>query len=200
MAGYKETIPATSDTREETLKGARDIAPLALGVSIYGLAFGLLAAQAGMNALEVGLMGSLVMAGSSQIIAVERLMAGAGAVAAIVAGLALNLRLVLVTASIRDIYANRPLWQTVLGAHLTTDENWALMLARRAREGEGGYWYLLGAGLVLVAVWTVSTVLGVLFAAAIPEPRALGMESLSPPPSSPSLARCGAARPTLVRG
>ncbi len=176
MTIQEETTFVTSEPRAEALRGARDIAPLALGVSVYGLAFGLLAAQAGMNSLEVGLMSSLVFAGSSQIIAVERLMAGAGAVAAIVAGLALNLRLVLVTASIRDVYANRPLWQTVLGAHLTTDENWALMLARRAREGEGGYWYLLGAGLVLMAVWCGSTVLGVVFAAAIPEPRALGMD------------------------
>jgi predicted branched-subunit amino acid permease len=78
-------------------------------------------------------MGGLVFAGSSQIIAVERMSAGAGAAAAIIAGLALNLRLILITASIRDIYRGLPWWRVVLGAHFASDENWALLLARRAR-------------------------------------------------------------------
>ena|SRR5271166_128629 len=42
------------------LAGARDIAPLALGVAVYGLAFGLLAAQAGFSPLEIGVMGVIV--------------------------------------------------------------------------------------------------------------------------------------------
>jgi 4-azaleucine resistance transporter AzlC len=156
--------------------GARDISPLAAGVAIYGLAFGLLAAQAGFGTLQVGVMGAVVFAGSSQIVAARQLVAEAGAVAAMVAGLALNLRLLLVTASIRDIYAGRPWWQVVLGAHVATDENWALMLAQRAKGRDVGYWYLVGGGLCLVLVWCVATVAGVVFASAIPEPKALGMD------------------------
>ena len=72
------------------------------------MAFGLLAAQAGFGMLQVGVMGAVVFAGGSQIVAAQQLVADAGAVAAMVAGLALNLRLLLVTASIRDIYAGRP--------------------------------------------------------------------------------------------
>ena len=93
-----------------------------------------------------------------------------------VAGLALNLRLLLVTASIRDIYSGRPWWQVALGAHVTTDENWALMLAQRAKGRDVGYWYLVGGGLCLVLVWCLATVAGVIFASAIPEPKALGMD------------------------
>jgi 4-azaleucine resistance transporter AzlC len=164
------------DTSREVWTGARDVSPLAAGVALYGLAFGLLAAQAGFGTLQVGVMGAIVFAGGSQIVAAQRLVADAGAVAAIVAGLALNLRLLLVTASIRDIYAGRPWWQVALGAHVTTDENWALMLAQRAKGGDIGYWYLVGGGLCLVAVWCVATVAGVIFASVIPEPEALGMD------------------------
>jgi 4-azaleucine resistance transporter AzlC len=156
--------------------GVRGIAPLAFGVAVYGLAFGLLAAQARMDALQVGVMGSIVFAGGSQIVAVERLAAGAGAFAAAVAGIALNLRLVLITASIRDVFVARPWWQVALGAHLTSDENWALMLAERAQGRGVGYWYLVGAGICLMIVWCLATVLGVMFATAIPEPKALGMD------------------------
>lgn len=157
-------------------RGAVEITPLAVGVAIYGLAFGLLAAQASLSSLQVGIMGGVVFAGGSQIVATERLVAGAGAVAALIAGIALNLRLLLVTASIRDIYAGRPLWQVLLGAHMATDENWALMLAERAKGRDVGYWYLVGGGLCLLVVWCLSTVTGVFFATSIPEPKALGMD------------------------
>jgi 4-azaleucine resistance transporter AzlC len=154
----------------------RDILPLAAGVSVYGLAFGLLAAQAGLTTLQVGVMGGIVFAGGSQIVAVERLVAGAGATAALVAGIALNLRLILVAASIRDVYAGRPVWQLLLGAHMTTDENWALLLSERAKGRHLGYWYLVGGGMCLLVVWVAATVTGILFATAIPEPKALGMD------------------------
>jgi 4-azaleucine resistance transporter AzlC len=164
------------DSPRQAWTGARDISPFAVGVAIYGLAFGVLAAQAGFDVRQVGVMGATVFAGGSQIVAAQQLAAGAGAVAAMVAGLALNLRLLLVTASIRDIYANRPWWQVVLGAHFTTDENWALMLAQRAKGQDVGYWYLVGGGLCLLLVWCLATVAGVVFAGAIPEPKALGMD------------------------
>jgi 4-azaleucine resistance transporter AzlC len=156
--------------------GAREISPLALGAAIYGLAFGLLAAQAHFGALQVGVMGGIVFAGGSQIVATERLVAGAGAFAAAVAGIALNLRLLLITGSIRDVFAGRPWWQLAIGAHVTTDENWALMLAERAKGRDVGYWYLVGGGICLLIVWCLATVIGILFATAIPEPKALGMD------------------------
>jgi 4-azaleucine resistance transporter AzlC len=158
------------------LAGARDILPLALGVAVYGLAFGLLAAQAGFTPLKIGVMGVVVYAGSSQIIATQQWMAGAGVAASVFAGLVLNLRLILVTASIRDVFADRPLWQTALGAHLTADENWALTLAARAKGRKVGYAYLVGGGFCQMVVWCSATVLGVVFAEAIPEPKALGMD------------------------
>ena len=149
---------------------------MAAGVATYGLAFGLLATQAGMDELQVGTMGGFVFAGASQIVAVERLIAGAGAAAALVAAIALNLRLLLITASIRDVFVGRPWWQLLIGAHLSTDENWALMLAARARGKSAGYWYLVGGGACLLVTWLVATTVGAYFSAAIPNPRSLGID------------------------
>lgn len=156
--------------------GLRDILPFAAGVMIYGLAFGVLATQAAMGVVETGIMGSLVFAGASQIVAVERLVAGAGAVAAMVAGIALNLRFILITASIRSYFAGRPWWQVALGAHLSGDENWAVTVAARRAGHEVGYWHLLGGGVGLFVAWVASITAGVHFASAIPEPRALGLD------------------------
>jgi predicted branched-subunit amino acid permease len=121
-------------------------------------------------------MGAAVFAGGAQIVVAQRLMAGAGAGVAAIAGLALNLRLFLITASIRGLYARRPWWQVALGAHLATDENWALMLSERAKGRTVGFWYLVGGGLSLVAVWCCATVAGATFSQAIPNPRAIGMD------------------------
>ena len=54
------------------LGGAREIAPLALGVAIYGLAYGLMANQAGFSPLDVAGMGVIVLAGGSQIVATQQ--------------------------------------------------------------------------------------------------------------------------------
>ena len=165
-----------TQARQEFLSAARDISPLAVGVAVYGLAFGLLAAQASMDELQTGVMGTLLFAGASQIVAVERLVAGAGATAAIIAGVALNLRITLMTAAVGDVFAERPFWQVAFGAHMTTDENWALMLATRNQGQNVGYWYLIGGGVILMATWLMASISGVAFATAIPGPNALGMD------------------------
>ncbi len=165
-----------SDARSEAVGGARAIVPLAIGVLAYGLAFGLLASQAGLSWAETGLMSVLVFAGSSQIVAVERLAAGAGVAVAFIAGFALNLRLLLITASIRGFFVGRPLWQWMLGAHMSTDENWALTLAERSQGKNVGYLFLVGSGLMLIVVWVTAGVLGVLFAAGIPNPEKYALD------------------------
>ena len=152
------------------------ITPLAIGVAVYGLAFGLLASQANFTVLETGLMGALVLAGSAQIIAVERLVAEAGIMIAFVAGMALNLRLLLITASVRDFFIGRPLWQQMLGAHFSTDENWALTVARRNQGEDIGYWFLVGSGITLMVAWVTSSALGVLFTAYIPDPKTYAID------------------------
>lgn len=160
----------------EFISGTKDIAPLAIGVGIYGLAFGMLAAQAGMDGLHTGMMSAIVFAGSSQIVAIERIVAGAGAGAAVIAGIALNLRLLLITASLRDQFKGRPAWQVALGAHMSGDENWALMHAARNAGRQVGYWYLVAGGLVQFVIWISTTALGAVLASTIPEPRALGID------------------------
>lgn len=161
---------------KEISTGAKEVIPLGVGAAIYGMAFGLLATQAYFEELQVGIMGSFVFAGAAQIVAVERLIAGAGATIAIVAGLAINLRLLLVTASIRDVFHGRPWWQIALGVHLTVDENWALLLSKRAERRNIGFNYLVGAGATVLFMWVSSTIVGAMVASSIPEPKSIGMD------------------------
>ena len=157
-------------TRHDAFRsGLCDAIPISLGVGIYGLAFGILAAGQGLSAAMTGFMSAFVFAGAGQIVALERLGTSAGAMIALVAGLALNLRLLLMTASLRDELGGRPLWQIVLGLHLTADENWVLMHAARNRGVPAGYHYLLGAGVSLFLAWVAATTAGAAFSGNIPD-------------------------------
>jgi len=59
---------------------------------------------------------------------------------------------------------------------MTTDENWALTLAERANGKQVGFWFLVGGGLTLWFAWTLSSVVGVIFAQAIPAPETYGID------------------------
>ena len=151
------------------VRGFIDALPLALGVAAYGFPFGILAVQAGFDAWSAGVMGIVVFAGASQIVAVERLVADAGILAAVTAGLALNLRYVAMLASLQPVLATAPRWLWPVSVHLTADENWALTLAKRARLGERiGVIYLTGAGLAVLLSWSGASALGALLAVDLP--------------------------------
>ena len=75
--------------------------PVALGVAGYGIAFGVLADQAGLSVAEVALMSATVLAGASQIIAVELWADPIPAATVVLAVFAVNLRYSLMGAALR---------------------------------------------------------------------------------------------------
>lgn len=155
--------------------GARKIIPFGLGAAAYGFAFGVLAAQIGLPFWGVGLMSAATFAGSSQIVAVERF-ANSGAIAgAVVAGMALNLRYIGIVASLSGVLRETPFLKRLLAVHVTSDENWALTMAERARDPKVGDDFLIGSGLMLLVFWTVSTAAGALVGAGVPNLEAFGI-------------------------
>ena len=145
------------------------ILPLALGASAYGFAFGVLAAQAGFPAWGVGLMSGAVFAGSSQIVAIERLAADGALLAALAAGMALNLRYLGILASLAPVLVGVSWRRKLLLAHVTSDENWALTMAERAGAPRVGADFLLGSGLAMIAFWAGSTAAGAALGARLPD-------------------------------
>lgn len=156
-------------------RGARKIIPLGFGAAAYGFAFGVLAAQVGFPFWGVGLMSAGVFAGSSQIVAVERFASEGQVLGAVIAGMALNLRYLGILASLSDVLRRTPLPKRLLAVHVTSDENWALTMAERARDPSVGDDFLIGSGLTLVAVWVTSTAMGALVGASVPDLEAYGI-------------------------
>ncbi|MBB3992756.1 putative branched-subunit amino acid permease [Sulfitobacter undariae] len=120
-------------------------------------------------------MSSIVHAGSSQIVAVEQFAGTSAVVGAAFAGAALNLRYIGIVASLSDILSGLSLRMKLLAIHITGDENWALTMAERAKNPAVGASFLIGSGLVMISVWTVSTTLGAVAGSTLPNLEQFGL-------------------------
>lgn len=157
-------------------RGALRFVPVAISVAAYGLVWGVLAGQKGMTLAEVALMSGLVFAGASQFVALDMWQPGALPVASIVmATLIINLRLALMSATMRPLVAQLPLWRALGAMFLVSDESWAVTMAERHR-GEAGLAFFLGSGTLCWLSWLAATLTGRLAGSVIENPTALGLD------------------------
>ncbi|HEX6261823.1 MAG TPA: AzlC family ABC transporter permease [Actinomycetota bacterium] len=156
-------------------QGARAILPLVVPVVGFGVAFGVLAREAGMGILAPVVMSATTFAGSAQFAASSILGVGGGAVAAIVAALLLNARYTPIGLTVAGAIEG-PSWLRFLRSQLIVDESWAV--ATTPEGVDGGR--LIGAGLVLYATWVTSTLVGALGARILGDPATLGLDAAFP--------------------
>ncbi|NPV69370.1 MAG: AzlC family ABC transporter permease [Firmicutes bacterium] len=136
----------------------RQALPLTVSIFGYGLVFGVLARQSGLTTWEVLLMSTAVIAGSSQFVAVGMISAGAAAGQIVLATLLLNMRHLLMGASLAPYLRGVRTWKLAALAHLLNDESYALIIDRFQKHG-GSVAYFLGAGLGTVSGWILSSAL-----------------------------------------
>jgi len=149
--------------------------PVALGVAGYGIAFGVLAARAGLTLAEVALMSATVLAGASQIIAVELWADPIPVATIVVAVFAVNLRYSLMGAALRPWFKFLSASRAFGSLFFMADENWALTM-REFTSGSRRGAFLLGSGLAIWVFWIVSSVLGVVIGGVIEDPARFGLD------------------------
>jgi 4-azaleucine resistance transporter AzlC len=159
----------------EFLAGAGAIAPAVVAVIPFGLLLGALAAEKGLSPLEVALMSGLVFAGGSQFVALDLWTSPAAWASLGFAALLVNLRHVLMGASItRSMGAfGRP--AKVVALLLLADEIWALA-ERRAVTVKLTPAYFFGLGGFLYANWLLWTTLGAVIGASLGDPARFGFD------------------------
>ncbi len=162
-----------STPRREFLAGCRAEAPILLGVAPFGMIYGVLALSAGLDALPAQAMSSVIFAGSAQLVATQLIRVAAPPAVLVLTVFVVNLRHALYSASLAPHLKHLgPGWKALL-SYLLTDEAFAVIAARLARDGDGPasphrHWYFLGAGFTLWACWQVSTAAGVFLGAQVP--------------------------------
>ncbi len=158
------------------LLGVRMFLPVAVSIAAYGVVWGVLAGQAGLGVLEVVLMSGLVYAGASQFVAVELWTPGALPIGTIVFAVAIiNLRMLLMSATLRPLFSDVPRWRALLAMFLVTDEQWAMTMAEM-RQGRGSVAFMLGIGALAWFAWVGATLTGRLLGAVIADPATYGLD------------------------
>lgn len=120
----------------EFLAGCRDEAPLQLGVAPFAMLYGIGALAAGMPAWLAQLASAVVFAGAAQLVIVQMLAAGAGAVPVGLSAGLLNLRHLLYSASVAEYVHHLPRRWRLLLAYLLTDEAYAVAILRYRANDE----------------------------------------------------------------
>jgi 4-azaleucine resistance transporter AzlC len=149
--------------------------PVTVGVVAYGIVFGVLARQVGLTLLEVILMNTLVFAGAAQTAALDLWTYPLPILAIVTTTLLINLRNLLLGASLRPWLDRYPAGRVYPWLHILADEGWAVAMNRYGR-GERDAGFLFGALLMVTAGWIPSTVVGYLLGSQIGDPAAIGLD------------------------
>ncbi len=159
--------------------GLFDALPLWLGVVPFGFVYAAVGRRAGLSVWEIQLMSVLVYAGGAQFTVVRLVAQGAPRHFLIVATALINLRHVLYGVSLAPHLKAVRAGVRALAAFFIVDESYGLGM-RAFLEGRGSVSYLVGAGVSLYLAWNVGTAFGILFTAALPDPRTLGLDLVFP--------------------
>jgi 4-azaleucine resistance transporter AzlC len=164
-----------SHTRAAVKEGLLAALPMCVAMAPIALLFGALAGKAGLALGEIALMSGLVFAGAAQFVAIEMWREPLPVVSILLTTLLVNLRHVIMGASLgRRLDAFGPR-QRALAFFLMADEIWALAEARARRGGLPPAYYFGLAGPFL-ATWVTVSTLGGVFGAALGDPATFGFD------------------------
>lgn len=149
-----------------------------MALAPFGIVFGVACADAGLGLAEAVGFSAVVFAGSSQFAAVGVLGDGGGALAAIGAGLLLNIRSLAFGVLLAPALTGRAGTRALL-AQLVIDESTAVATVQDEPRWQR-YGFLAG-GLAVFAIWNLTTIAGVLLASVDDEFIAeLGLDAAAP--------------------
>lgn len=149
--------------------------PLWLGVVPFGLAYAVIARDAGLSLVETQALSLFVFAGSAQVSAVGLFARGAGGLEIVLTTFLLNVRHVLYGVSLaRQVPLARR--ERLVAAYFLTDEAYGVSVARGART----FPFILGTELSLFLTWNLATLAGALLGGVIPDPEKIGVDFVFP--------------------
>lgn len=157
------------------VNGFRATIFVSLAVAAYGIVMGAIAASKGITLAELSLMSTLVLAGAAQLAIVDMWQPSVPILSIVLTTLVINLRYLLIGASLGPVFRGCSFIEKLLGMHLVADENWAITMQAYQR-GYGTPGFLLGGGLSILAFWLAGGTIGFLFGNRLPPLESLGLD------------------------
>ncbi len=149
------------------LSGMRAGIPVLLGFIPVGIAYAVMARQAGFTAAQTVGMSLAVFAGASQMMAVEMYAQGAGLAAMIIAVFILNLRHIIMSMCVMNRIRSAPTGLKLLAAFGVTDESFAIFTSER--EENCTISFFLGIITVTYSAWVGGSLIGAAVSDILPE-------------------------------
>ena len=164
--------PADLTPRQAWLQGLRAGMPFILVVTPFGMVFGFVATEAGLNVVETMAFTIVVIAGASQLAAVQLMSENAPTMVVLATGLAVNLRMAMYSAALAPHLGRATVWQRLSIAYLMVDQAYATAHARY-EEAPGmplaaKIAFYFGTVTLMVPLWYLATLAGALAGNQIP--------------------------------
>src|SRR6266536_1496026 len=158
---------------------ARDVLAVAASSWVFGISFGVVASTSGLRVTQVVLMSAVVNAAASQFGAVSTYVLGGGVVAAVAAGILLNLRYLAISMGaapgLRGGWLSR-----VLRVQMANDASYALGATVGTPEVPDERTIVI-AGAAMYVAWVSGTAIGALLGPVLGDPRTIGADVALPP-------------------
>lgn len=153
-------------------QGAIQGLPFSLVLGPFGMLFGVIATESGLDLVQVMGFSVLVIAGAAQITAISLMNEQAPVLVVLATSLAVNLRMGIYSAALVPHFGGLPLWKRATAAYWLFDQPFALTSVdvaknpKRTRDERFGFY--LGVGIPLSILWYIVTYLGATLGDLIP--------------------------------
>ena len=153
-------------------QGARDAVLILIAVGAFGLAYGVLAVDAGFSQALTLFSSAIIVSGAAQFTMIGLL--SAGPVPIFIAAVGLGLRHLPMSAKLADIIGEQPLLTRIRLAFILVDETFGLTIRAFDAGVEDPVAYKTAADLMLYSGWILGTAVGAWFGSSI-DPGAAGI-------------------------
>lgn len=149
---------SNKNPKSQYLTGVHAGIPVILGFVPVGIAYAIMARQAGFSVFETIFMSLTVFAGASQMMAVGMYAQGASIIAMILATFILNLRHLIMSTCVVNRMKNEPVKLKLLATFGVTDESFAIFTTEKEENCSG--FYFLGLITVTYSSWIAGSAIG----------------------------------------
>lgn len=158
-------------------QGIWDGAPFFVVIVPFGILFGVIAAEAGLNLFETVMFSVVVIAGASQFTALQLMTDHVPTLIVVTSALAVNLRLAMYSASLTPHFGKASLPMRAFLAYLTVDQTYTSAIIAYEKNPDWSLRhkisYFLGAATAICPAWYGFTAVGAILGTGIPPEFAL---------------------------
>ena len=155
------------------LEGTTASLPFIVSVVPFGMLFGAVATAAGLDPLKAMVLTVAVIAGAAQFAFIELLSDNAPALVAVVAALAVNLRMAMYSASLAPHIGKAPAWIRAIAGFFVVDQVYGLSMRRWAviphEPLPRKLAFYFGVAVPMSCAWVACSALGLVAGGWIPE-------------------------------